>query len=167
VYRLWLLSAREHCKLNHRPLWILFPRRMSSDNPDDLAGQDRTLGESSAGESPGEPAGANPDLNNEPIECPNCGRSFVGTYCPDCGQEVGRSVTVGDIAGDTVREVADIEGEFRETLVGLMLRPGQVLQRYISGVRRQFMSPGRYLTVAVLLYAGSLQLLTWLGIRQG
>jgi len=66
-----------------------------------------------------------------------------------------------------VREVADIEGEFRETLVGLMLRPGQVLQRYISGVRRQFMSPGRYLTVAVLLYAGSLQLLTWLGIRQG
>lgn len=139
---------------------------MSSDHLDDSAERDRTRGEASTEERSGESEGTNSDSEDESIECPNCGHSFVGTYCPDCGQEVGQSVTVGDIAGDAVREVADIEGGFRETLVGLTLRPGQVLQRYLSGARRQFMSPGRYLTVAVLLYVGSIQLLTWLGIRR-
>lgn len=152
---------------NRRYSGLLLSHRMSSDRPDDSTKQDSSFGDASSAGGSDATEGSTADSERESVECPNCGRRFVGTYCPDCGQEIGQSVTVGDIAGDAVREVADIEGGFLETLVGLTLRPGQVLQQYLSGVRRQFMSPGRYLTVAVLLYVGSLQLLTWLEIRQG
>lgn len=67
---------------------------------------------------------------------------------------------MGDVAGDTFREVSEIGGGLPATLVGFTVRPGEVLQEYLSGVRRQYMSPGRYLVVAVVLFLGVMQGLT-------
>ncbi|WP_263784336.1 DUF3667 domain-containing protein [Salinibacter grassmerensis] len=100
------------------------------------------------------------------VECPSCGRTFSGTYCPDCGEEVGGSLTVGDVAGDAFREMSEIGGGLPATLVGLTIRPGEVLEEYLSGARRQYMSPGRYLVVAVILFLGVTQGLTWLGLQE-
>lgn len=96
------------------------------------------------------------------VECPSCGRTFSGTYCPDCGEEVGASLTMGDVIGDAFREVSEIGVGLPATLVGFTVRPGEVLQEYLSGARRQYTSPGRYLTVAVLLFLGTMQGLIWL-----
>lgn len=111
-----------------------------------------------------EEAASEPD---DTIDCPNCGRTFSGTYCPDCGQEVGKSLTMTEIAGNALGDASGISGGLWETLVGLTIRPRQLLQRYLRGERKQFMSPGRYLTVAVLVWLGSLNGLIWLGLMEG
>jgi hypothetical protein len=82
--------------------------------------------------------------------CPNCGHAFVGDYCPDCGQEVSRALSVLDVFSGLFREVIDIENGFWPTLRGLTLRPGTVLRRYLNGARRSLMHPGRYLLASVV-----------------
>ena len=120
------------------------------------------------GHSPEEPPpdGEAAETVTDSVECLSCGRMFSGTYCPDCGEEVGGSLTMGDVAGDAFREVSEIRGGFQATLVGFTVRPGEVLQEYLSGVRRRYMSPGRYLVVAVILVLGITQGLTWLGLQK-
>lgn len=86
----------------------------------------------------------------DPQTCPNCGRAFVGDYCPDCGQEVSRNLSVLDVFSGLFREVVDIESGFWPTLRGLSLRPGAVLRRYLNGARRSLMHPGRYLLASVV-----------------
>ncbi|MFB6272752.1 MAG: DUF3667 domain-containing protein [Salinibacter sp.] len=100
----------------------------------------------------------------EPTECPNCGRVFSGTYCPDCGQEADPSASVTSVIGGFFRELVDMESGFWPTLVGLTLRPGQVLRRYLEGARAGLASPGRYLLTVVIVSVGIDRLLAWGGV---
>jgi hypothetical protein len=141
----------------------------SSDGSDDIAEPSRSAEPSVEEREPAEGAAAEeasseedePLDEPEPVECPNCGRVFSGTYCPDCGQKVDASVTVTDIAGDVLREAADIQGGLWTTLVRFTLRPGEALRQYLGGVRKPFVSPGRYLLTVALLYVGVTQALKW------
>jgi len=99
----------------------------------------------------------------EPVECPNCGREFTGTYCPDCGQEVDPSVSAAEMIGGFFRELVDLESGVWPTFVGPTVRPGEVLRRYLSGVRAGLISPGRYLLAAVVVNFGTEQFLVWIG----
>lgn len=106
------------------------------------------------------------ETGTDSVECPSCGRTFSGNYCPDCGEDVGSPLTMGDVVGDAFREASEIGGGLPATLVGFTVRPGEVLQEYLSGARRQYMSPGRYLVVAVILFLGVTQGLIWLGLQK-
>lgn len=102
----------------------------------------------------------------ETVECPSCGRRFVGDYCPDCGQEADPIPSATGVIGGFFRELADLEGGFWPTFVGLTVRPGEILRDYLSGVRTGLASPGRYLLAAVVTFFGVSQGLTWLGLLQ-
>ncbi len=95
-----------------------------------------------------EPSGGGALLETQ--SCPNCGRSFVGDYCPDCGQAVSRELSVLDVFSGLLREIIDIERGLWATLRALTLRPGAALGRYLNGARRGFMHPGRYLLASVV-----------------
>lgn len=95
-------------------------------------------------------------------ECPNCGRTFVGNYCPDCGQESEPSTSVTDVVGGFFRELVDIERGVWPTFVGLTLRPGLTLRKYLKGVRKGLARPGRYLIGALVVAFGTDQVLRWL-----
>jgi hypothetical protein len=99
------------------------------------------------------------------VECANCGRRFVGTYCPNCGQEADPSRSSTAVIGDFFREMVDVERGFSTTFVGLTLRPGETLNRYLEGVRVGQASPGRYLLVAALALIGVKRLLVAIGAR--
>jgi len=86
----------------------------------------------------------------ETVECPNCGRVFTGTYCPDCGQEADPSVSATGVIGGFFRDLIDVDDGVWPTVVGLTLRPGKTLQRYLSGIRKGLTSPGQYLLAAVV-----------------
>jgi hypothetical protein len=103
------------------------------------------------------------ELVSEPIECPNCGHEFEGTYCPSCGQEADPSVSATGVVGGFFRELVDIEHGFWPTFVGLTLRPGTVLRQYLHGVRKSLASPGRYLLAAVVVSVGVDRVLAWSG----
>lgn len=112
-----------------------------ASSPDDPANQTKQAPEENASEAV-----------VETTECPNCGRVFTGTYCPDCGQEADPSVSVTDVLGGFFRELADTEGGLWNTLVGLTMRPGKALSRYLGGARKGLLNPGRYLLVACTVY---------------
>jgi len=118
--------------------------------------------------SPVDPA-EQPENNGSPdadasVVCANCSHSFAGTYCPNCGQKRGSSVTVLDLVSGFFREVMDLEGGFWPTVKGLTLHPGRTLQRYLSGARRSYMHPGRYLLAAIVVSTLVMQGLTWAGV---
>lgn len=99
----------------------------------------------------------------ETTECLNCGRRFVGDYCPDCGQEATPSGSTGSVVEDFVREFLDIEQGFLETVWALTTIPGQTLRAYLSGNRTQLMSPGRYLLATLVIQYVVIQGLMWTG----
>lgn len=112
----------------------------------------------------GEDVSAEDDANAvvETTECRNCGRRFVGDYCPDCGQEASKQLSGVEIFGDFFRELVDTEHGFWHTFKGLTLRPGTTLRRYLHGERRPLMSPGRYLLVSTVIGGGLTQILRWI-----
>jgi hypothetical protein len=97
------------------------------------------------------------------IECPACGRRFVGTYCPDCGQEAAPLVSTGGVLEDFAREFLDIEQGFLETVWALTVAPGPALQAYLSGDRNRLMSPGRYLLATLVVQYVVIRGLIWTG----
>lgn len=99
----------------------------------------------------------------ETTECPNCGRTFVGDYCPECGQEAEPTTSLGDVFGGLLRELVDLERGFWATFVGLSLRPGTTLIDYLEGARRTLVTPGRYLAGTLVVAFGTHRLLLLLG----
>lgn len=59
-----------------------------------------------------DPAGPGPEAERLACttECSNCGRRFVGTYCPDRGQEADPPGTALGVLSVFVRELIDTEG---------------------------------------------------------
>lgn len=109
---------------------------------------------------------ASPEEDVPPTECANCGRSFTGNYCPECGQPADWKITATGVVGGFAQEFADIERGVWPTLVGLTLRPGAALQEYLQGAQRQLINPGRYLLIATLFSYGATRLLVWIGATE-
>ncbi|WP_103021181.1 DUF3667 domain-containing protein [Salinibacter altiplanensis] len=86
-----------------------------------------------------------------PEACANCGRTFIGDYCPGCGQRAEPALSILHILGGFVRELVDTERGLWRTFRDLTLRPGTAVQDYLTGTRRPFTSPGRYLLVGALV----------------
>lgn len=86
-----------------------------------------------------------------PETCANCGRTFIGDYCPGCGQRAEPALSILHILGGFVRELVDTERGLWRTFRDLTLRPGTAVQDYLTGTRRPFTSPGRYLLVGALV----------------
>lgn len=101
----------------------------------------------------------------EAAECPNCGRRFVGDYCPNCGQEANPSLSVTSVIGGFFRDLVDLDNGFLPTFVALALRPGEILQEYLRGIRKGITSPGRYLLAAIVLEVGVDRVMAWSGAK--
>lgn len=112
-----------------------------SSTPDDDSSTSATDSDASASANP--PA--------VPETCANCGRTFVGEYCPACGQRAGSELSVIRILGGFVRELVDTERGLWRTFRDLTLRPGTAVRAYLAGAREPFTSPGRYLLVGALV----------------
>ena len=89
--------------------------------------------EPNAGEAGGAPTGE--------TECANCGTSFIGNYCPNCGQKAHIHRTLTAIAHDLIHGVLHLDGKLSHTMPLLIFKPGKLTRRYIEGERAKFVSP--------------------------
>lgn len=86
--------------------------------------------------------------------CLNCGASFVGNHCNQCGQAAHVHRSLMSIGHDILHGVFHFEGKIWRTLPMLAWRPGDLTRRYIHGERAKFVSPlALFLFCVFLMFA--------------
>ena len=87
------------------------------------------------------------------VSCANCGRSFAGRYCPDCGQEdqdIRRPFR--ELVREFLGDFLAFDARIWRTLVPLVTRPGLVTRETIEGRRARYTPPFRLYVFAGFVY---------------
>ena len=85
--------------------------------------------------------------------CQNCGEPLLGEHCYVCGQPTQGLVRhFGNIIGDFMDSVFELDSRILRTLGPLLLRPGHLSNEYFAGRRVRYVSPVR-LFVFLSLFA--------------
>ena len=87
------------------------------------------------------------------ITCLNCGHSFKGKYCPECGQSASvQKLTARALLSDTVHFFTHIEKGFLFTSRNFFIRPGVSSVQYIAGKRKIYQPPVSFFLIWTGLY---------------
>ncbi|MDT0540414.1 DUF3667 domain-containing protein [Croceitalea sp. P059] len=88
------------------------------------------------------------------MNCKNCENSLRTDYsfCPDCGAKVIRNrITVKNLWYDAVERFFNVDNTFLITVLHLFTKPEKVIIGYIEGVRKKYLNPISYFTIAVTI----------------
>lgn len=90
--------------------------------------------------------------------CKNCNTEYAGVFCPACGQKlITERFTIREGIFNVVGIVFNFDRGLWPTIYGLLVRPGEVLREYTSGITVKYFHPFRFLflmlTISVLLMA--------------
>jgi hypothetical protein len=92
-------------------------------------------------------------VNN--VTCNNCNTTYSGSFCSNCGQRAiaNKRLKFKDIVNDFVDNAFNIHKGLFYTFWNLIIKPGMVGRTFISGQRKRFTNPVRYLIIAVAIQA--------------
>ncbi|QWX82847.1 DUF3667 domain-containing protein [Cellulophaga sp. HaHaR_3_176] len=88
------------------------------------------------------------------MECKNCNLTLEDNhnFCTDCGAKVIRNrITTNNLWYDFTEQFFNLDNTFLLTFKHLFTKPETVIGGYIDGVRKKYMNPISYLTVALTL----------------
>jgi hypothetical protein len=93
------------------------------------------------------------------VNCKNCSNEFKGNFCNNCGQSsnvqrINQKYLKNSIADD----VFQINHGFLYTSKILLLRPGQSLNDFFLGKRKNFYKPFAFLLISISIYLLSTKL---------
>lgn len=90
---------------------------------------------------------------SNPMNCKNCGSTFEGNYCNQCGQsaKVGR-ITLSSLAEELSNSLFHVNKGFLYTLVSLFTHPGRSLRDFMEGKRKNFVKPISYVLTLSTIY---------------
>jgi hypothetical protein len=95
-------------------------------------------------------------LDSPPAESPdclNCGTQLKGQYCGSCGQRSrSRLISLWELISDAFGDLLEIDSRLWQTVVPLIIRPGQLTRDYLQGRRARYMPPFRMYLVLSLLF---------------
>ena len=82
---------------------------------------------------------------DHPVECKNCGTTFTGNFCPNCGQSVKEynrpfRILIYDFMGT----IFAFDTRFFKTLKTLLFSPGKFSSDFLDGRRAQYMQPFQF-----------------------
>lgn len=98
-------------------------------------------------------------MNTKTIEkktvCLNCGNTFEGAFCPECGQKAKtKRLGIHEIVVDFVNSfVGSGDNKFLNTCRGLCCRPGYMVRDFLLGKRADFHNPLRLYIYLLTIYA--------------
>jgi hypothetical protein len=89
------------------------------------------------------------------IACGNCGRRFVGSFCPDCGQEAAEPrQPVLDYLREVLSGFFSLDARAWRTLRQLLARPGFLTVDWFAGRRARYVPPLRlYVFISIVFFA--------------
>ncbi|WP_448700205.1 DUF3667 domain-containing protein [Mucilaginibacter sp. AW1-3] len=85
--------------------------------------------------------------------CLNCGNTFTGHYCNNCGQEnLELKEDFGHLMVHAVGDYFHFDEKFFHTLKPLLFQPGKLTVDYMAGKRTQYLHPIRMYIFISLVY---------------
>jgi hypothetical protein len=88
------------------------------------------------------------------MECKNCSNILQtdSNFCPNCGAKVIRyRLTFKNLWHEVIEGFFDLDNTFFRTFIHLFTKPAEVIDGYISGIRRKYLNPISYLGIALTL----------------
>lgn len=87
------------------------------------------------------------------ITCLNCGHSFKGNFCPQCGQKVSvKKITAKFLLEETLHFFTHLEKGFLFTSWNFLIRPGISSVHYVAGKRKVYQPPVSFFLIWTGLY---------------
>ena len=85
-------------------------------------------------------------------ECINCGNETNTRHCSNCGQriEVAR-VSFKGVVGEFISKWIGFDTQFGRTIIGMISKPGHVINSYLNGNRISYIGPLGFLVVMTAL----------------
>jgi hypothetical protein len=86
--------------------------------------------------------------------CLNCGNSFTGKYCNQCGEKVysDHDKSIVHLVEEGFHFVTHVEGSFFVTLKTVFFHPGKLSLDYCNGIRKKYFKPVSLFMLLVVLY---------------
>lgn len=95
-------------------------------------------------------------------ECKNCEQSFVGNFCPNCGQSAHEHrVDAHYFLHDIPHSVLHVDSGFFYTIKMLFTKPGLMIRDFLEGKRVRYFRPVAFVMVMTALSALLVKLLDW------
>ncbi|PHR57166.1 MAG: hypothetical protein COA47_12215 [Robiginitomaculum sp.] len=86
-------------------------------------------------------------------ECSNCNTVLEGRYCHVCGQVADTfHRPLWSLFADIFDGLFGLDGRIWRTIPPLMLRPGEITLKYLSGVRKPYLQPFKLFLAASVLF---------------
>lgn len=86
-------------------------------------------------------------------KCVNCGNETLATYCPECGQKMSvKKISFKSILDEFLSKWIGFDTQFGRTVIGMIIRPGEVVNSYLQGNRIKYLGPlGFFIVMTTLL----------------
>jgi hypothetical protein len=85
--------------------------------------------------------------------CLNCGHSFKGNFCSNCGQKAtAKRITASVLVTDVIHFFTHVENGFLFTTWSFLIRPGVSSLNYLKGKRKEFQTPASFFLIWTGLY---------------
>ena len=90
----------------------------------------------------------------EKLNCLNCGAPLRGQYCGTCGQRArSRLISLWELISDAFGDLFELDSRIWQTLIPMIVRPGQLTRDYLRGRRARYMPPFRsYLVLSLIFF---------------
>lgn len=101
-------------------------------------------------------------LDSTPFEtstCKNCGETYIGNYCPRCGQTKDTPrFSIRNAFQNILSGFFNIDSGFSRNLLEFLCRPGYMIRNYLDGKRVHYFKPFQTLFVLAALYVMMVQM---------
>jgi Protein of unknown function (DUF3667) len=86
--------------------------------------------------------------------CKNCGNSFSGKFCNECGEKVysEKDKSIFSFVDEGFHFLTHFEGKFFTTIKTFFTKPGKVSLDYCDGVRKKYFKPLSLFLILVIFY---------------
>ncbi len=93
-------------------------------------------------------------MSGTTVTCKNCGNSFTGKYCNNCGEKVydEHDKSVLHFFEEGLHFITHFEGTLFTTIKTMFRRPGQLSFDYCEGKRKKYFKPLSFFLLLVVLY---------------
>ena len=86
--------------------------------------------------------------------CINCKTKLEGLYCHNCGEKIvtEKDLTLKKLLSETVDIFTHIDSKIFTTLKFLLIKPGELSEAYVTGLRKPFMKPFQIFLLTNILF---------------